>query len=176
MGNVIVSLICIAIMLTGMMVMTQSSFSSVDVVSESWKQMEERAGEIARTKITPLTAETQGAGANVEIALRNEGEMKLADFARWDVIIHYYRATGDHLIKWLPYTEADPPGDNEWTVTGIFMDAATSDPEVFEPGIFNPGEEMVIQIKVSPPVGPATTNWASITTPNGITASIIFTG
>jgi hypothetical protein len=46
---------------------------------------------------------------------------------------------------------------------------------VIEPGIFDPGEEIVITVKVSPSVGAGTTNLAVIATPNGITASTVFT-
>jgi hypothetical protein len=46
---------------------------------------------------------------------------------------------------------------------------------VIEPGIFNPGEEMAITIKVSPKVGADSTNLAVIATPNGIIATRVFT-
>lgn len=78
-------------------------------------------------------------------------------------------------IKRLEYTEGSL-GDNQWTVEGIYMDASTSDPEVFEKGIFNPDEEMVIQMQVDPIVRAASDNLVMVSTPNGISASDIFSG
>jgi hypothetical protein len=148
----------------------------VDVVSESWKEMEERAGEIARTKIAPLTAETQSNGTIVEIAVRNEGQTDLGSFPRWDIIVQYYGDNSTYHIQHLSYTPDAAPDDNEWTVEGIYLDAQTSDPEIFEPAILNPEEEMVIRMKVDPPVGGNTTNLATIATPNGVDGSIMFAG
>jgi hypothetical protein len=62
----------------------------------------------------------------------------------------------------------------EWTVSGIYVDANTLTPEVFEPGILNPDEEMVIQARVAPSVAMTTTNMITINTLNGITASSHF--
>jgi hypothetical protein len=60
-------------------------------------------------------------------------------------------------------------------VEGLYLDASEGTEEVFDPDILNPGEEVVIQIWVSPPVGSPTTNLATVATPNGISASTAFT-
>ena len=171
MENAVVALICIAIILVGVLIMVQGGLYSVDLLSTSWKQMEKRTGEIARTDITALSATSDG--TNVEITLKNEGETKLYYFDHWDVVIQYYQANGTYWIKWLPYTETNPPGDDEWTVEGIYLDAK-SDPEVYDPGIFNPGEEIVIWMKVNPLVGLNTSNLVTVATANGVRASINF--
>lgn len=175
MENTIVALISIALIVFGALTMSQSSLSSVDSLSGAWKEMEKTAEEMARTSISTLSTSTQSDGAVVEITLKNEGQTKLGDFENWDVIVQYYRASGAYLVKWLPYVEEEP-GGNEWTVGGIYLDAANGTPEVFETGIFNPDEEMVVRIKLNPPVGPGTTNLATIATPNGICASATFHG
>ncbi|MFA4835256.1 MAG: hypothetical protein WC749_04205 [Dehalococcoidia bacterium] len=66
--------------------------------------------------------------------------------------------------------------DNQWNVEGIYLDAGASDPELFDPGIFDPDEEMVIQMKVDPAVQAGSTNLVTVSTPNGVSASAIFTG
>ena len=48
--------------------------------------------------------------------------------------------------------------------------------EIFEPGILNPGEEMVIEAKVNPVIGLSTSNMVVTSTPSGIPASINFPG
>jgi hypothetical protein len=62
----------------------------------------------------------------------------------------------------------------QWTISGIYVDADAMTPEVFEPGILNPDEEMVVQIKVSPSVAMTTTNLVTLNTLNGISASAHF--
>jgi len=173
--TIIVSLIVMSIILFGALTISQSYLSSQDAILASWREMEERTGERARTDLSPIGAETRSEGTIVEATLSNEGDTKLADFDQWDVIVQYYTTGGDYNIRWLPYTEAAEPGDNQWTVVGIYLDAAAATPEVYEPGILNPGEEIVIRMGVSPPVGVGTTNLATIATPNGISASVIFT-
>ena len=99
----------------------------------------------------------------------------LNDFPRWDVVIQYTGSDNNYYIKRLPYT-AGALGNNQWTVTGIFLDAQTSDPEIFDPGILNPDEEVVLQIKLNPAVKALSTNLVSVVTPNGIVSQINFTG
>jgi len=60
-------------------------------------------------------------------------------------------------------------------VVGLYQDAATAEREHFEPGILNPGEEIVVRLRALPPVGPNTTNRAAISPANGVGTSILFT-
>jgi hypothetical protein len=173
--TIIVSLIVMSIILFGALTISQSYLSSQDAILASWREMEERTGERARTDLSPVLAETSEGGDIVEVTLRNEGDTKLADFDRWDVIVQYYTTGGDYIIKWLPYTEEVEPADDQWTVAGIYSDASKGIGEVFEPGILNPGEEIVIRMRVLPVVAKVTTNLATIATPNGISVSIAFT-
>ncbi|HEX77525.1 MAG TPA: hypothetical protein G4O03_03815 [Dehalococcoidia bacterium] len=177
MSSAIVSLISIAIILFGTLAMSQGSFSAVEAISGSWKQAGEWVGEIRRTDLAPVVASVHTEGQIVEITLRNEGEAALGDFPRWDVVVQYYGADGNYYIKWLPYTEGAPdPENNEWAVSGIYLDAQGGTPEVFEPGILNPQEEVVIQIGLTPGVEVDSTNWAIIVTPNGVVTSVAFNG
>jgi len=164
MENAIVSLICITLILVGTVTMTMRSFSSVDMISDSWKQMEDQAQEMRQTEIVGVSSSVPGeyGGSRVEITIRNEGGVSLSDFNRWDVIIQY---EGDN-VEWLPYDTS--PG---WTVGGIFFSGS---PEVFEPNILNPGEEMVLILNLDPPVGEGTTNRVTISTPSGTAAEVIF--
>jgi len=178
MEKVLVALFCIALILFGVFTLSQVSLSSTDKIATAWREREGTSVEMAKTHIPALGAETQSAGTIVEVTLDNTGETKLEDFDKWDVIVQYYEFDDPdyiYYIKRLPYTE-NAPGNNEWTVEGIYLDAGTSDPEVFDSGIFNPEEEMVIQMKVDPAVGTGTTNLATISTPNGVSTSVVFSG
>lgn len=122
--------------------------------------MEERS----RTNIQIINAETDASGDVVEITLTSDGNTRLADFDHWDVILHYESAFGEQ-IAWY--------GPDEWSY-GTYLDAPNV-ADVFDPGILNPGEEMVIWVPVSPAVSLDSTNLAIVGTQNGISATSIYT-
>jgi len=172
METAIVSIICIALIVVGGMTMSQSFLSSVDSTTLELEEVSERGEEILRTDLSALTTSLPSASI-LEVSLGNSGQTKLSDFGKWDVIVQYYDDGSSYHVRWLPYTD-ETPGDNEWTVKGIYLDAGSQTPEVFESGIMNPGEEMIIEAKLSPSVGVETTNLVITSTPNGIPASITF--
>ena len=175
MSNAIVGMFFLAIMLVAMVTMAGTGFYSMDTITQSWKDMEDRTGDTSRTDISNL-AENSCDGANVTITLKNDGEIPLTDFVEWDVVVQYYASGSDYIVKYLAYDSTAPPGDNEWTVEGIYLDASGSTAEVYEPNLFNPGEEMKISIKLNPAVANGTTNMVTVSTPTGVTAEVMFDG
>lgn len=173
MENVLIALFCIALMLFAGLTIAHSNLWSTDTVAVGWKQMESTTGEIARTYISALGARTTD-GITVELTLANAGETRLREFEKWDVILQYYDESQNYWIKRLTY-DSGTPANNEWTVEGIYLDAGAGTPEVFEPGIFNPDEEMKIRMVVSPAVGTPNANLVTVSTSNGVRASEIFT-
>jgi hypothetical protein len=166
METAIVSLIIITVALFGALTITHVYLSSQDAILASWREMEERLGERARTDLSPIRVEMQESWPNiVDVTLGNEGDTKLADFDQWDVIVQYDTDNdGDHdVVEWLSYH--DPPSNSEWS---------ENIGEVFEPDIFNPGEVMTITLVVSS-AEITRTGVAIIGTPNGITTSAAFT-
>jgi hypothetical protein len=163
MDTAITGLIVIVLLLMAVMILSERYFSTQDTILESWQEMEERMEERSRSDLAAVGVEVPpiSAGDTVKITLRNEGTTKLADFDQWDVILQYTGTDGYHA-EWYPYGT----GQNQWTKVIS---------ELFEPGIFNPGEEMVIQVSVFPLVTAATTNVATVAAPNGITVSTAFT-
>ena len=174
MENVIVAVVVITLILLTAMTVFQSSLSAQDAIATAWQEMEERAGDRARTDLTPITATIKSAGSLVEITLRNDGDTKLADFDRWDVIFQYYTDLPGYETDWYPYVNS-MPGNNQWTVAGIYVDAESAVPEVYEIGILNPEEEIVVQIQVWPVVGANTTNMVTVGTSNGVRTSTVIT-
>lgn len=174
MESAIVALVCIALIVVGGMTLSQGFLTSLDSSSVGLEEMSQRAEERMRTELEPLSA-SQPSASEVELSLRNSGQTKLGDFDSWDVIVQYYDGDGTSRVVWLPYTDGTP-GDNQWSDEGIYVDAAGGTPEVFEPGIVNPAEELVIELRVEPPVGADTVNLIVVTTPNGIATSLSFAG
>ena len=163
MENIIITLICVSLIMVGALNLTMSSFNSIDILSDSWKVSQSKIIDMSHTVITALSTVTGVDGDYVEINVRNDGNTLLGEFNRWDVIVKYQQ--GD--VQWLPYSTTAPG----WYVEGIYYDGG---PEIYGPNILNPGEEMKIIIKLSPPVAAGTTNLATITTINGITTQIMF--
>jgi archaellum component FlaF (FlaF/FlaG flagellin family) len=174
METAIVSLIIITVALFGALTITHVYLSSQDAILASWREMEERLGERARTDLSVVGTEIIDLGYTVVVTLTNEGSTKLADFDQWDVIVQY-DSTDDgnyDVVEWLSYPEEakigeDPPS-HQWRVKNIYAPASTPTLEVFEPDIFNPREKIMIKLRVSPAITP--TGQAIIVTPNGITA------
>jgi hypothetical protein len=174
METAFVSLICIALMVVGGMTMSNGFLTSIDNASNNIEAISQRDEAIMRSNITILTTNQTSADTLV-VSLRNNGQTKLGSYDRWDIIVHYHDDAALDHIAWIPYT-AGSPGNNQWTVQGIYMDSGSLTPEAFEPGLLNPDEEMVIRCKVSPDVGPGTINLVSVSTQNGVTTSKTFSG
>jgi archaellum component FlaF (FlaF/FlaG flagellin family) len=139
-------------------------FTAQDSIMESWQVMEVRMEDRSRTSIDIINAETDASGEVVEITLTCDGNTRLADFDQWDVILQYDSAFGQQ-ISWY--------GPDEWSY-GTYLDAPDVT-DVFDPGILNPGEDMVIWVPVDPAVSTSSTNLAVVGTQNGISATSVFT-
>ena len=172
METAIVSLICIALMVFGGMTMSRGFFTSVDSSATGLEEIGSRNEQIMRTELSPVsTSLTLVYGPDpLEVTLENTGQIKLADFDKWDVIVQYYDSDGNYCTEWLPYTEGTA-GTYEWEVLWIRLNGQA---EVYEPDVLNPGEQMRIRTWLYPSVGDDTTNMVVISTPNGVTASAAF--
>jgi hypothetical protein len=171
METALTGLIIIMVLLITVSMLAHAFLSAQDALLESWRGMEERMGERSRTSLSSVVAEAKNLGGTVEITLRNDGDTKLADFDRWDVILQYTAGDGQRRTGWYPYGL----GQNEWTKVGIFLDASAGTAEVFDAGILNPGEEIVLQVSVNPWVRSPSTNLVTAVAPNGIAVSTVFT-
>lgn len=173
MESALASMILITVLLLATLTLTQTVMTSQDALATTQQAQEKRWQDQARTALNAAGVVTKSSGAIVEFTVQNTGSTKLADFADWDVIVEYFQDSGDMVMAWLPYTTG-ALNDNQWQVAGIYMDAASLSSEVFEPNILDPGEEMVVRLKVEPSVGLTTTNRITLSTANGVTASTIF--
>ena len=169
MESAITALIVIGVMVLSIVGISNRTLSAQATISESSRLMEEREGERLRTNLTTVSAVTSEDGSSVQLTLKNIGMTKLMDMTKWDVILKYEDG-GTGQVTWYPYGVLP----NQWNHR-IYQDAPSQTPEVLEPGILNPGEELLITVNVSPPVASNSTNLASVTTPNGVTLTAVFT-
>ena len=167
MGNVIFSLIGIALFVLAGTTISQNFIYSLDSTTAELAHQLDRDENAIRTNISPVSTTLLPGRQILEVTLRNDGEIQIADFARWDVTVQYYDYLNNYHADWLTYVEGTPD-DNQWTVKGIYLDAANETSELFMPGVLNIDEEIVIQAKLSPKVHISANNLAVISTSNGV--------
>ncbi|MFC2001120.1 hypothetical protein ACFLUZ_01285 [Chloroflexota bacterium] len=169
MSKVIFAIIGITLLALTMMTGAQNFLSSLNSTTTEFVDQRTRDENTIRTSISPVSSIVLPGRQIVEFTLSNDGETKLADFALWDITVQYYDYLNNYQVYWLDYVTGTP-GDNQWTVEGIYLDAEAETSELLETGVLNPGEEIVIQVKLSPKVHISAYNLAIISTPNGVKA------
>lgn len=171
MESVLTAFVILFLVLFAALTLSQAIVASQESLSVAWQEMEARVDTQARTSLSTLDAYTSEAGALLNVSLRNDGRIKLADFDVWDVIVQYSSAAGYHL-GWLPYDIA-PPTANRWQISGISFREGV---EQFEPGILNPGEDLLVQVRVTPPVAPGAGIQVVLVPGTGVSLPVIFLG
>ncbi len=166
MEHTIPALILGAILVMGAVIMAGVTNSAVDTVGESWREIEVLSEERLGTDLSVVSTSVSGGGDDVDVVLRNNGRTSIWDSSLMDVIINYEGTDDQRYALWLPYTET-PPQNNTWTVTAISGDYRN-------PGVLDNGEEMTIQIRLSPATKTGPDRWVVIATENGISYSIYF--
>ena len=167
----------IVLILGGALTLTNASLSSASNVALSLDDKIKRAGDVARTELTLILADTGGSGTNVNSTIQNAGQTALKDFSKWDVVIKYYATTSnaDLKIERLTYTTSASPSDGQWTVVGIYLDTAATTAEAHEPNILNPGETMLLRLNIDPEIPTTTNNLVAVGVTNGVRFEIPFT-
>ena len=175
MANVIVSVFVIALIIGGVTLLTSASLSSADRTLLAWNVMVQRNGDREKTELTLLTADILATSTNIDISIRNTGQRALRDFPKWDVIIQYYASSSNQglNIAWLPHTTTTP-SSGQWTVSGLYLNASTTQSEVYDPDVFNSQEEMILRLNISPAIPANTDNLVTIGAPNGVTMAAPF--
>ena len=172
MSTAIVTVMMTALLLAGVAVLAQGSFTALAQITDAWNEMEDRTSTMARTRLEAVS--TSYATPTVDVTMLNSGEIALRDFAQWDVVVQYYETNGTYHSAWLPYTTASPVSDNSWGVVGLYNDAAATKPETHQPNILDPGEHLVVRIVVDPAADATANNRVLIGTPNAATLSSAF--
>ena len=175
MDSALATLILTTAVLFGVLTFADSYFTTQDQLWQARSLMELQEEERSTTALEFRQSNVTAAGALVELTFRNVGSSKIADFDQWDLIIQHYNVLGDYTVQWLPYTTGLDPGINQWVVAGIYLSAAEGTAELYEPAILHPGEEIVIQARLVPPIGPSTTNLATLAVASGNHQSVFFT-
>ena len=167
MEHAIPALVIAAIIVVGGVVLADATRGSLETVDESWRDIEAISEERLGTELTVVSTDVTDGGATVTLVLGNEGRTAIAEPSYMDLIINYDGTDTERYVVWLPYTESSPPGDNEWTVDSISGDYRN-------PGMFDPGEEMTIQIHLNPATDAGPDRWLVLATETGVSYNIYF--
>jgi hypothetical protein len=163
METAIISVVCVAIILIASLTTTMYSFNAATTVSEALREMDEQASSIRRTEITVASCGNY-TGGDICLMVDNDGQTKLAQFPRWDVIAQY-----QDVSKYISYTTDNPPGNDRWTVEGIYL--PDDSPEVLDHDILNPGEKMKVIVDLDPEIVDVAR--LTLSTPNGVTSECL---
>jgi len=170
METALITLICVAIIIVGTVTTMMTSVQSATTLSESLKEMEEQAADIRRTEIDAIDNIVDVGDDDIDVTVVNDGHTDLVQFPKWDVIAQY-ESSGTDYTTYLEYTTDVDPGDNHWTVVGIYLPDDT--PEVMDPNILNPGEKVVLRIDLNPLMDDKTYSMVTVSTPNGVTSQAL---
>ena len=164
-GTVIASMLSVAILLLASYVCSSGGFYMADVLANSVMEMQENENEIMKTDIEITNISANEAG--IFVSLNNTGSTKVGDYDYMDVIVKYSNTSGIAKTMWIPY-QGDPDTlGNKWTVRNI-------SPDLVNPGILDPGEEMELQILLEDSLENKSVNWLLVAAPNGVKASGYF--
>ena len=172
MSSAIATLMMVALMLATVSLLAQGSFTAMAQLSDAWTSEEERRLVDARTSVT--SGGITYATPSVDVTVVNNGDESIRGFSKWDVIVQYYETDGTYRSVWVPYVSGTSPGDGQWAITGIYLDAATLKAESTQPGILDPSEELILRVSVTPAADSTANNRVIISTANGITMSAPF--
>ena len=174
MANLFVAVVTVAVLLAAMAGLAQASVLPQSKASDSLKTARGQSGDAARTAMSSLSTSVLVAGSELEISVSNDGQTPLREFSRWDLLVTYESATSLEIQR-LTYTTDPSPSAGEWTVEGIYKDAAGAVDEVFQPGIVNTGEEFIITASLDPAVSSPTDNSFVLAADNGVALTVPFT-
>jgi len=164
----------LAVFLTGVLMMSRTTLFGNMLTSNAMKESAQLLGERARTEMslkTP-TITTADGSCTLTVTGDNTGSTAITDFPLMDVIVQF--APGANDPQRLNYTTGDsPPSTGDWAKN--LTPFSTSDK--FQPGIFNPGETVIIKAKLAATVVGDTTGTVTVAAPNGVidTASFSLT-
>lgn len=136
----------------------------------SWREAERSVD----SNLVPLSASVST--TDVDVVLTNSGRLKYSteDLAGWEVVVRYEDGSGTPHTEYLAYASALATGS--WTVQQIYLDYDTLATEIFEPGILNPQEELIIRARLANAPGGSTVNVAMISSGDGPAGSVHFNG
>jgi flagellar protein FlaF len=166
-GSIIAAMISVATILLASYVCSKGGFYMANGLSNSVIEMQENRNEILKTEIEVEIKNVSTDGTDFVISLQNTGSTKIGDFTYMDIIVNYQNESGATKTVWIPYQDGKGLSENNWTDLDIV-------PDLINPGVFDPGEEMELHVWLDASDGNSSVNWVLVAAPNGVKASRYF--
>ena len=163
MATVIAGMVVIASFLLTSMLMFGSFLSTSVSQGESLKVLTDVSSKRSGSGLTIDSASvvTPG-GPDVAVQVDNSGSQSVVRFGELDVILQYTDTDNKAALRYLAYTSGSL-GINQWTIatTGV-------QPDSFNPGMWDPGESLPIDLRVSPAIKAGAAAEVVVGTPWGV--------
>jgi hypothetical protein len=163
MSALIPGLLIITTFLVASVIMFSTFLSISTTQSDSLKELgqvnRERAGSLINISSAGVTGSSPGMSTDMTLEVDNIGSRSVADFERMDVIVQYTDSSDSPVHRYLTYNPGGL-GNDQWTIPegGIT-------PDTFNPGMWDPGETLTIDLRVSPDVKSGTQAVIAVATP-----------
>ena len=173
MGSAAVSLIAFAVVFaTAFTVMgdvISVNLAGAEALRASWSEAET----LSNSSVKVVSASS--AATDVDIVIENAGKLKYAEpeMAGWEVIVRYEDGGGVERTEYLTF--ADSIATGAWVVQQLYLDYNGAATEIYELGILNSQEEMVIRGRLTNSPGVSTTGMVTIVSPEGGRSTALFT-
>ena len=97
----------------------------------------------------------------------NDGSTIIGDVGMMDVFLQYIPSTGSEPVARRFTYAVSNPSDNQWTINSY-------SPDTFNPGLWDPSEQVELELRPVPAAKAASTATLVVATPNGATDSRSF--
>lgn len=182
-GTIFATLAMVVIIGVSSYLFITGALFSMDTLSNSLQEANEIENARAKTEIElgniSVTPSNPEPGSDITVYVSNTGSTKIlnSDFEHMDVFVYYHDSTENITIhRWIPYNnslafslDSGTLGNNEWTVVRMT-------PDLINPRVFDPDEQMEIAIHVFPAIDNSSVmqNRTKIVMPNGISDAKYF--
>ncbi len=172
MGILIAVMIIVTSVTLGFSMVSQHAVGQAAQLSDAWKAMQLRARDAERIELSLTTSARDGSFVNVTVA--NTGERPTTGMSGWDLVARYTAADDSWRVAYLTFSTSSPLADNTWGVSGLYTSTSLASAEIFQPGIFDPGEALRARFKLNPAAKAGTTGAITLGGDNGLSTSLGF--
>lgn len=172
MGAAAISLMAFAIVIATAFTVMSDVIGITASGSEGLRVTWNQAETLANSSVNVVSASS--ASTDVDIVIENVGKIKYVpqEMSDWEVIIRYRDGGGVERVEYLTFASTIATGS--WVVQQIYLDYTGATNEIYEPGILNSTEEMVLRGRLSNAPGASTTGMVTVVTPEGGRSTTLF--
>lgn len=167
MENVLSGIIVLFIILFAVFTFSGDQLAMQLSLAESYQEMQLHLRGQLNTRVALLYVAFTDEGA--DLLLENVGTEDMLAYDEWDVIVQFMddAELPEMYLGWIPQATTAPG----WELDGLYVDYQAGQLEIFEPGIWNPGEQAVVNLHLPADVGAGQPLRAVVITEAGVGGS-----